>query len=50
MWKGTFQKKLRQTKPNKGTILPVSFGLHVNKIGTGRRQDSEYSGTTIDII
>jgi len=34
MSRGTFQKKLRQKKLNKNTILPVLSGSHVNKIGT----------------
>jgi len=30
MSRGTFQKKLRQIKLSKCTILPVSFGPHIN--------------------
>jgi len=34
MLRGTLQKKLRQRKLNKSTILPVLSDPHVNKIGT----------------
>jgi len=34
MSQGTLQKKLRQRKLNKSTILPVLSGPYVNKIGT----------------
>jgi len=34
MSRETFQKKLRQTKLDKGTIFPVSLEPHVDKIGT----------------
>jgi len=39
MSQGTFQKKLRQRKLNKSTILPVLSGPHVNKIGTKTCQE-----------
>jgi len=34
MSRGTFQKKIKQKKLNKGTILLVLSSPHVNKIGT----------------
>jgi len=34
MSRGTFQKKIKQKKLNKDTILPVLSGPHLNKIGT----------------